>query len=97
MDRYEQIIRISPSVAGVRTNISATASSSPVLSGFASAVLLWATSNCWLDVMPSTASVGTGMYLAASQYVVIAGLASQQISVVQDATAGTLYIKPLVR
>ena len=81
---------------GLKVNITATASASAVLAGFPRAVLLWATSNCWVDFLPTTASNGTGMYLGASQYAVLAASASQQISVVQDSTAGTLYIKPLI-
>lgn len=92
--RYREIINIAAG-GGLKANITATASASAILSGFTRAVLLWATSNCWIDFMPTTASNGSGMYLAASQYAVIAASASQQISVIQDATAGTLYIKPL--
>ena len=92
--RYRDIINLAAG-GGLKVNITSTASSSAVLPSFTRAVLLWATSNSWVDLLPATASNGTGMYLAASQYVAIYASANNQISVVQDATAGTLYIKPL--
>lgn len=93
--RYGDTVRIGAGT-GVSVNIGVTASSSPALSGFTQAVLLWATSNCWVDWMPSTASAGTGLYIAASQYAVINAMPGSIISVVQDATAGILRVKPLV-
>ncbi|MCR4300716.1 MAG: hypothetical protein NUV51_03825 [Sulfuricaulis sp.] len=93
--RYKEAIQLA-AAGGLKVTIGVTASSSAVLPGFTRAVLLWATSNCWVEFMPTTASSGSGMYLSASQYATLVASASQQISVIQDATAGTLYIKPLI-
>lgn len=93
--RYKEALQLAAG-GGLKVTIGVTASSSAILPGFTRAVLVWATSNCWLEFMPSTASNGTGMYLAASQYATLLASASQQLSVVQDATAGTLYIKPMI-
>ena len=81
---------------GVLLNLTATASTSPVLSGLTRGVYLTATVPCLVELaLGATASANTGLYLAASVTYWFDAAASAQISGIRVGGAdGSLYIKP---
>lgn len=82
---------------GLTLNVTATASNSAALPTGTSGAYLTPTVACFIELGgPATASIGTGLYLAASQTAWFPVAEGNPVRGVRSTADGILYIKPTI-